>query len=182
MVTPILSLADLGPRICILGPSNSGKSTLARAIAQKTTHRLVHLDQLYHQPDTHWQARSEEEFLQLHQSAIAGDNWVMDGNYVRCLPDRLTRATGMILLEISTPRSVMRYFRRTWLDEQRVGGVVAKGQRERITWEMLRYLLLYTRSKQPRNQQMFETWQQPKLRLSSPAELENYYKAWGLAR
>ncbi|MFT4270525.1 MAG: AAA family ATPase [Pantoea sp.] len=182
MVMPALSLADLGPRICILGPSNSGKSTLAHAIAQKTSLPLVHLDQLYHLPNTHWQARSEAEFLQLHQAAIAEPSWVMDGNYVRCLPDRLTRATGLILLEISTTRSVLRYFRRTLLDAQRVGGVVAAGQQERITWEMLRYLLLYTRSKQPRNREMFTSWQQPKLLLSSAAELQACYQAWELTR
>jgi cytidylate kinase len=28
-------LSDLGPRICLMGPSNSGKSTLAGAIARK---------------------------------------------------------------------------------------------------------------------------------------------------
>jgi len=31
-----LSLDALGPRICIMGPSNSGKSTLADAISRKT--------------------------------------------------------------------------------------------------------------------------------------------------
>jgi adenylate kinase family enzyme len=29
-----MTLDDLGPRICIMGPSNSGKSTLATAIVQ----------------------------------------------------------------------------------------------------------------------------------------------------
>ncbi|QGR08715.1 hypothetical protein CTZ24_09645 [Pantoea phytobeneficialis] len=120
---PALSLAELGPRICILGPSNSGKSTLAHAIAQKTSLPLVHLDQLYHLPNTHWQARSEAEFLQLHQAAVAEPNW-----------------------------------------------------------EMFRYLLLYTRSKQPRNREMFASWQQPKLLLSSAAELQACYQAWGLTR
>lgn len=41
-----ISLSSLGPRICILGPSNSGKSTLATAIARKCDLRPVHLDQL----------------------------------------------------------------------------------------------------------------------------------------
>ena len=33
----------------------------------------------------------------------------MDGNYSRCLPRRLARTTGMILLDVSTATSVLRY-------------------------------------------------------------------------
>jgi Cytidylate kinase len=42
-----MQLPDLGERICILGPSNSGKSTLAEAIARKRGLQAVHSDQLY---------------------------------------------------------------------------------------------------------------------------------------
>ena len=37
-----MNLSDLGDRICILGPSNSGKSTLADAIARKRGLEPVH--------------------------------------------------------------------------------------------------------------------------------------------
>ncbi len=96
----MISLNELGPRICILGPSNSGKSTLAQAIASKVKRPIIHLDQLYHFPDTQWQAREEAEFRELHLNAISGESWVMDGNYVRTLPERLTRASGLILLDL----------------------------------------------------------------------------------
>jgi adenylate kinase family enzyme len=36
-------LDDLGSRICLLGPSNSGKSTLAQAIARKRGLPAIHL-------------------------------------------------------------------------------------------------------------------------------------------
>lgn len=50
-----MTLDDLGPRICIIGPSNSGKSTLATAIARARGLNAIHLDQLYHRPDTDWE-------------------------------------------------------------------------------------------------------------------------------
>ncbi|QDY41888.1 (d)CMP kinase [Candidatus Pantoea soli] len=176
------SLASFGPRICILGPSNSGKSTLARAIARQRGFPLIHLDQLYHLPDTHWQAREEAEFRHLHRTAAAGECWVMDGNYVRTLPERLPRATGLILLDIHPARSFLRYLRRTLLDAQRVGGVVPAGQRERLSWEMTRYLLFTAPAHRPRNRQLYASWTQPKLMLASPAALHACYQQWGLSR
>ncbi|MET3722789.1 hypothetical protein [Sphingomonas trueperi] len=49
-----MTLDDLGPRLCILGPSNSGKSTLAFAIAAARGLPPIHLDQLHHLPHTDW--------------------------------------------------------------------------------------------------------------------------------
>jgi hypothetical protein len=76
-----MQLSDLGERICILGPSNSGKSMLAEAIARDRGSQVVHLDQLYHFPNTDWEVRPTAEFVALHDAAIAGQRWVMDGNY-----------------------------------------------------------------------------------------------------
>jgi len=62
----VIPLSNLGPRICILGPSNSGKSTLAKAIGNKKSSQVFHLDQLFHLPNILWQERSEDDFLRLH--------------------------------------------------------------------------------------------------------------------
>ena len=69
-----LSLEELGPRICIMGPSNSGKSTLADAIARKTSLPLIHLDQLHHLPDSKWVPRKPEDFYRLHAEAVQKEN------------------------------------------------------------------------------------------------------------
>ncbi|CEJ49256.1 conserved hypothetical protein [Xanthomonas citri pv. bilvae] len=62
-----MKLDDLGPRICILGPSNSGKSTLAQARGCVP----VHLDRLHHLPNTAWIPRPRQDFMALHCAAIA---------------------------------------------------------------------------------------------------------------
>ena len=92
-----LPLDALGPRICIMGPSNSGKSTLAEAIARKTDLPAVHLDQLHHIPDSQWVPRAPAEFLRLHAEAVSQERWVMEGNYTKCIEERFARATGLIL-------------------------------------------------------------------------------------
>lgn len=66
-------LDELGPRICILGPSNSGKSTLAAAIARHRGLPAIHLDQLHHLPGSAWVPRPWPAFAALHDAALAGD-------------------------------------------------------------------------------------------------------------
>ncbi|MEY1662329.1 hypothetical protein [Isoalcanivorax beigongshangi] len=110
---PLPSLAQLGPRVVILGPSASGKSTLATRIAARQQLPVVHLDQLYHRPGSDWQPRPLAEFAAQHQAAVATPAWVMEGHYSTLLPARLARATGLIVLDASTAVSLWRYLRRT---------------------------------------------------------------------
>jgi hypothetical protein len=69
----------------------------------------------------------------------------MDGNYSVCMPQRFRRATGLILLDISTPASLLRYFRRTLLETKRHGAL--EGGRDSIKWDMIHHIAVVT----PRN-------------------------------
>lgn len=115
-----------------MGPSSSGKSTLAEAIGRARDLPVIHLDQLHHEPHTDWQPRPEAEFIALHDKALKGESWVMEGNYSRCLPQRLARATGFILLDASTMVSLGRYLRRCWFQRQRAGGL--EGGQDSVKW------------------------------------------------
>ncbi|KJV35712.1 ATPase AAA [Luteibacter yeojuensis] len=172
------SLADLGPRICVLGPSNSGKSTLADAMGRALDLDVVHLDQLHHLPHTAWRPRPRDEFHALHDAAIDGDRWVIDGNYSSCMPQRLARATGVVLLDVSTLTSLRRYLWRTWFGHRRVGGL--DGARERVHWAMLRHVVFATPANRRRYAAMFEQLPMPKVRLASVRAIHAAYAAWRL--
>ena len=176
----MMTLEHLGPRICILGPSNSGKSTLADAISRKQDLPAIHLDQLFHQPHSNWVPRSEAEFTELHQAAIAQDKWVMDGNYTRHLTPRLERATGFIVLEVSTATSLLRYFRRTWFERDRSGAL--EGGKDSVKWQMIRHITIATPPNRRKYLKIFEENTLPKVRLDSPRELKRFYQAEGLEK
>ena len=175
-----MTLDDLGPRLCILGPSNGGKSTLAAAIPRGRGLPAIHLDQLHHRPNTDWQPRPDDEFLALHNLAIAGSRWVMDGNYSRCLSQRLGRATGVILLEAPTMTSLLRYLRRSWFDRTRHGAL--DGGSDRVTWAMIRHIAVTTPANRRRYAALFDQIVLPKLMLSTTRDLEQFYRAEGLER
>ncbi|MBO1360308.1 AAA family ATPase [Acetobacter sacchari] len=175
-----MKLDDLGVRICIMGPSNSGKSTLAHAIARSQELAVVHLDQLHHLPHTDWTPRPADEFAALHDQAIEGSRWVIEGNYSRLLPQRLERATGFILLDVPTTVSLYRYVRRCWFKRDRRGGL--EGSRDSVKWDMIRHITVATRANRRRYRQMFEHIGLPKIHISSTSALDNFYRLNGLRR
>ena len=68
-------------RINVIGTSGSGKSWLAKNLATTLNIDYIEMDALNWKPD--WQEASPEEFLDGLQRAVAGDSWVLDGNYSR---------------------------------------------------------------------------------------------------
>ena len=173
-----MNLSDLGPRICIIGPSNSGKSTLANAISRRLGLSAVHLDQFYHLPGTDWQPRPRGEFDQLHNAAIAKPAWVMDGNYSRLLPARLERATGLVRLDVSVPHRLLRYLRRTLFETSRIGGL--DGGRDSLKWDMLRYVVFDTQKIRHQHSALFEEFRKPKVGLLSQRAIAEAYRQWNL--
>lgn len=174
------TLDDLGPRICVMGPSNSGKSTLAEAIARQRGLPAVHLDQLFHQPHTDWKPRPEAEFLQLHDQALQQAQWVMDGNYTRGIAQRLARATGFILLDVLTATSLYRYLRRTWFERERRGAL--EGGADSVKWQMVRHITVVTPPNRRKYSAMFDGLQLPKVKLATPEALARFYRTEGLER
>ncbi len=175
-----MTLNELGTRICIMGPSNSGKSTLAEAIGKARGLQVVHLDQLHHLPRTDWVPRPPAEFAALHDAAIAGDRWVMDGNYSRLLRQRLRRATGLILLDVPTTTSLYRYVRRCWFERDRRGGL--EGGVDSVKWDMIRHIAIATRANRTHYRALFDGITLPKTQIASPAALTAFYRANGLRR
>ena len=66
-------------RVSVVGCSGSGKSTIGRALADGLGVPFVELDSIFWQPD--WQPLDDDEFRRRVAEVVAGDGWVIDGNY-----------------------------------------------------------------------------------------------------
>lgn len=174
-------LTALGPRIVICGPSNAGKSTLARAIGWKLAVPAIHLDLLFHVPNTDWVPRPKEAFLALHDAAIAEDSWVMEGNYFATVPQRLGRASGIIMLGSEPWRAAGRNVRRTLFESGRRAGQL-EGNIDRLNWKMLRFILIEQPKKWSRDHATLQRSGLPMVTLRSMRELQALYRAWDLRR
>jgi adenylate kinase family enzyme len=173
-------LTALGSRIMICGTSNTGKSTLAYTIGHKLGLPVVHLDQFRFLPNTDWQERSDAEFRALHDAAILNDLWVMDGNYSALTPQRLERATGIILLSDNRLRNFLRYLRRTLFQRDRIGNL--EGNRDSLKWDMVTWVLVRAPRSIERYRRALPASGLPFIELNSMREVRRAYAEWGLVR
>ena len=98
-VTIALMPAEIGNRIIILGCPGSGKSTFARSLHEKTGLPLIHLDNIWWRSDrTHI---SRDEFDLRLAEILAGDKWIIDGNYSRTYEVRIRACDTVIFLDFS---------------------------------------------------------------------------------
>jgi adenylate kinase family enzyme len=138
-------------RVVILGNGGSGKSTLARRLGARLGLPVVHIDALFWEPG--WIEPDKAAFRARIANALAGDEWISDGNYVgRTFDLRMPRADRVIWLD--TPRHVC--LRRVLIRSLEGGrrADLAEGCYER-TWdrqfvEFLSYVWIYDRVYRPR--------------------------------
>ena len=88
---------SIGNRIIVLGCPGSGKSTFARALAARTGLPLIHLDSVWWRADGSHISR--DEFDRALAGLLAGEQWIMDGDYSRTYEVRLRAADTVIFLD-----------------------------------------------------------------------------------
>jgi adenylate kinase family enzyme len=99
-------------RVVLVGPPGSGKSTLARALADCGSLPYVELDALYWGPN--WTPADDAAFDASITAALAGDAWVVDGNYfTRARDTAWPRADTVVWLDLPRWLTFTRVVRRT---------------------------------------------------------------------
>ena len=83
-------------RIAVVSTSCSGKTMLARQIAEALGIPHVEMDLLFWMPD--WRKRPKDKFREMVGEAVSGDRWVMDGNYGWTRDIVLKRVTHVVWL------------------------------------------------------------------------------------
>nr|WP_242032880.1 AAA family ATPase [Oscillatoria sp. FACHB-1406] len=103
--------AETMNRISIVGTTGSGKTTLARAIADRLQIPHVELDALQWEPN--WVAASDEVFRDRIAHSLQGNRWVVDGNYSRVQDLVWGKADTVIWLDYPLPTIMRQLFKRT---------------------------------------------------------------------
>lgn len=107
-------------RVLIVGSPGSGKSTLAKQLAVQTGVPLIHLDDLYWNPG--WKQVERALWLSRLRMALAGERWIIDGNFSSTLLLRAYRADHVIFLQRPRLLCLWRAFWRELLGRYPHGG------------------------------------------------------------
>ncbi len=90
-----------GPRISVIGTSGAGKTTIARRAAERLGIPHIELDALYHGPN--WTPTPESEFRRRVSELVAGERWIVDGNYGVVRDLVWARATAVVWIDPPLP-------------------------------------------------------------------------------
>lgn len=98
-------------RVAVVGTSCSGKTTLARKIANSNRIPHIELDAIYWKPN--WTPLPVDKFRRAVEVEVAREEWVIDGNYSKVRDIIWSRANHLIWLNLPFARVFFRVVSRT---------------------------------------------------------------------
>lgn len=132
-------------RVIIIGCGGAGKSTLAQKLGEKTGLPVIHLDKLFWKPG--WVEMPREEFDALLREEIKKEQWIMDGNFNRTMPERLARCDTVIYLDFSRIACLLGVVKRVITTYGKVRPDMGEGCPERIDFEFLKWVWNFNKNK-----------------------------------
>lgn len=134
-------------RVLIIGCAGAGKSTFASKLARLTNLPLIHLDREFWRagwvqtPRSEWRAKIVE--------LVAGETWIMDGNYDSSLDLRLPRADTVIWFDYPRHQCLRRVVKRIATTYGKARPDMAPGCPEQLDLEFLRWIWNFNRRERP---------------------------------
>lgn len=97
-------------KIIVVGNAGSGKTVFATRLSEILGLPLINLDKEYWRPG--WKETPREAWLEKHKNLVAGDEWIIDGNYSALLKERFLQADAVMFLDVSCTQCYINLFKR----------------------------------------------------------------------
>jgi adenylate kinase family enzyme len=167
-------------RVLIIGNAGAGKTTFGRRLAALTGLPLVHLDRLFWRGE--WETKSREEFDACLADELAKPSWILDGNFNRTIPLRLSYADTVFFFDLPTvtclwgiTERLFRYYGKTRPD---MGGYCVE-RLDKNKGELYRHVLSFNREHREHYRRLLaEATGVTVITFRSRKEAEAYLKAF----
>lgn len=162
---------SIGTKIMITGCCGSGKSTLSRKLADRTGLPLYHLDLVWWRPDeTHI---PREEFDRKLEAILAGDRWIVEGDYSRTYEPRLQACDTLIFLDYDEETCMTGLRQRVGQKRSDIPWV-----EQRLDQELVDMVYSYRQDKRPRLLALLEQYPEKRVfTFRSRAEADAWLEA-----
>ena len=159
----------LHQRILLIGCGGSGKSTLARKLGEAASLPVVHLDRLLWLPG--WQKRPREEFDALLTLELQKSEWIIDGNFDRTIPLRLTYCDAVIFLDLPRIVCLLSVIKRILFNLGRTRPDMGEGCPEKFNLSFLKWVWTFNDQKREKYLSLLNSSGKPFYRIRSRREL-----------
>ena len=133
-------------RVAVVGPGGAGKSTFSERLGRRLGLPVVHLDAHYWRPG--WLEPAPDVWRAQQEALVAGDRWVIDGNYGGTFDVRFAAADTVVVVAPPRLRCVCGALGRVL--EHHGRDIQAPGCPERFDLAFLRWIWRYPRDSRPR--------------------------------
>ncbi len=162
-------------RVVILGCPGSGKSTLAMALGEKTGLPVVHGDKLFWHSG--WVESTKEEIDEKLTAAAGEENWIIDGNYTRTLPQRLERCDTVMYLDLPRWVCMFSIFKRFISNIGTVRPDMPEGCPEGLDWEFICWVWNFNKTHRNKLYELIEQYPEKEVHIfRSRKQVKNFIK------
>ena len=142
-------------KVLIIGCPGSGKTTLAKALSEKTGLPLIHLDKIQWTGD--WECIRGEDFDRILIEKMQAPEWIIDGNYNRTIPMRLKECDTVIYLDYPTRVSFCGALKRVISNYGKVRDDMGGNCRERFDPTFLWFIMTFNMKNRRRYHKLLDS-------------------------
>jgi adenylate kinase family enzyme len=161
-------------RVLVIGPCGAGKSTAAVELGRQLDLPVHHLDRLHWREG--WVEGSREELVAALAPILAGERWLIDGNYGGTMAGRLERTDTVVYLDYPTWLCLWRAFKRVRRYRGEARPDMAPGCPERFDAQFFLYILTFRRGPRLRTEAKLKGHESKVKRFRHPRELRSWMK------
>ena len=160
-------------KIIVIGSPGSGKSTLTRKMQNILNYPVLHLDKIYH-IDNETHITTEQLMQKVDEFAKSHNDWIIDGNYINSVEQRIKLADTVILLDIDSNICVENALARS--KKERQPDMAAGFDVSKISQDFIDFIAKFKEKTLPTILSLFEQYKESKniIILKSYSEIDNF--------